>query len=340
MEENKKVAIEKIYQLTKQDAEFNEELRKKLGITSVANSAVIDDERLNQIYEYCIEKILRKQAENFYELFDNETTKEQLVHDYIRMESFRRKNEFGDYALALYQQIETILNTIFGEPDFKDTINATFQEVFFKYSDKNKRIVEWTIASIVFGTDTEEKKWFTEGMDRLEKDKLNARDKMRIVLFYFKYYANSDYDIENKNYKSSYNYNDFKTITDALWKIYSCRNTNHRSAGQNENEIVNKILQESSYSYFHFNWILTEFVWLTKDYKKTIAEIKEKAPLKYKAIITQLLSTGKLAFVKIENESQPTRVPDNLLKKMKHLKIGDSIIVIKKGDEIIDIYEI
>lgn len=30
MEENKKTAIEKIYQLTKQDAEFNDELRKKL----------------------------------------------------------------------------------------------------------------------------------------------------------------------------------------------------------------------------------------------------------------------------------------------------------------------
>ena len=62
MEENKKATIEKIYQLTKQDAEFNDELRKKLGITSSANSVVIDDERLSQIYEYCIEKIIRKQA--------------------------------------------------------------------------------------------------------------------------------------------------------------------------------------------------------------------------------------------------------------------------------------
>lgn len=65
MEDNKKAAIEKIYLLTKQDVEFNEELRKKLGIASSASSALIDDERLNQIYEYCIEKIIRKQAEDF-----------------------------------------------------------------------------------------------------------------------------------------------------------------------------------------------------------------------------------------------------------------------------------
>ena len=41
MEDNKKAAIEKIYLLAKQDAEFNGELRKKLGITSSANHAVI-----------------------------------------------------------------------------------------------------------------------------------------------------------------------------------------------------------------------------------------------------------------------------------------------------------
>lgn len=58
----RKPAIEKIYLLTKQDVEFNEELRKKLGIASSASSALIDDERLNQIYEYCIEKIIRKQS--------------------------------------------------------------------------------------------------------------------------------------------------------------------------------------------------------------------------------------------------------------------------------------
>ena len=78
MEENKKATIEKIYQLTKQDAEFNDELRKKLGITSSASSALIDDERLNQIYEFCVEKIIAEQAENFYKEFPIKDVTNQL----------------------------------------------------------------------------------------------------------------------------------------------------------------------------------------------------------------------------------------------------------------------
>lgn len=112
MEDNKKAAIEKIYLLTKQDVEFNEELRKKLGIASSASSALIDDERLNQIYEYCIEKIIRKQAEDFYKDFPITSIVSTLIDDYVRMESFRRKDNFGDFCLALYQQIENITNKI------------------------------------------------------------------------------------------------------------------------------------------------------------------------------------------------------------------------------------
>ena len=112
MEDNKKAAIEKIYLLTKQDAEFNEELRKKLGITSVANSAIIENERLNQIYEYCIEEIIRKQAEEFYKDFPITSIIPILIEDYVRMESFHRKDNFGDFCLALYQQIENISNKI------------------------------------------------------------------------------------------------------------------------------------------------------------------------------------------------------------------------------------
>lgn len=288
MEENKKAAIEKIYMLTKLDAEFNEELRKKLETTSVANSAIIDDERLNQIYEYCIEDILRKQASNFYEPFSNDAIRNSLINDYIRMERSRRKNDFGDYALALYQQIETILNAIFGVPDFKEAINNTWSDVFYKYFNKDKdKIVERTIGSIVFGTDTSEVKYLSEGIERANMGKSNARDKIRIVLFFFKYYASSKYDDENDAYTSGYNYKEYTQAFDLLWDIYSCRNTNHRNPELGENEKVKGIMQKSSYSYFKFNWALTEFVWLTKDYNRTIELIINNKPLKTTAIITQ-----------------------------------------------------
>ena len=335
MEENKKAVIEKIYLLAKQDAEFNEELRKKLGITSSANPALIDDDRLNQIYEYCIEDILRKQANNFYDVFKNASFKDNLVSDYIRMERFRRRNEFGDYALALYQQIETILNAIFMVPIFKDTINSMWNKSFYKYVDKSNRTIVKTISSIVFGVDTIDKKWNSEGIERAKNDKLTARDKFKIVLFYFKYFANAKYDSENSCYISNYNYNEYNLLFDSIWDIYSCRNTNHRNPEQSENEKVQSIMQNASFSYFQFNWTLTEFVWLTKNYGNTIESIVGKIPQKHKAVITQMLST--LAYAKMEGDTQPTKIPDHLLKKIKNMHINDEILVIVHSGEICDI---
>ena len=85
-------------------------------------------------------------------------------------------------------------------------------------------------------------------------------------------------------------------------------------------------MQASSYSYFKFNWALTEFAWLTKDYNRTIELIINNKPIEENAIITQL--AGSIAFVKIAEDDQPTRVPDRLINKMKGMQIGDKIVVI------------
>lgn len=60
MDSRKEDVIEKIYRLTLQDAEFDAALRKKLKIESSANVVLDHDERLDEIYELCIEKIIRK----------------------------------------------------------------------------------------------------------------------------------------------------------------------------------------------------------------------------------------------------------------------------------------
>ena len=68
MDEKLKSTIDKIVQLSKQNPEFDAELRKRLEITSSAKS-VYDEERIAQIYEYCIEKVIRSQAIDFYKDF-------------------------------------------------------------------------------------------------------------------------------------------------------------------------------------------------------------------------------------------------------------------------------
>ena len=102
MEEKLKATIDKIVQLSKQNEEFNINLRKALGVMPSAKSVLIDDERIGQIYEYCIEKIIRKQAEEFYKDFPLKTIVPNLIEDFVRKEFFRRKDCFGDFCLSLY----------------------------------------------------------------------------------------------------------------------------------------------------------------------------------------------------------------------------------------------
>ena len=111
--------IDKITRLTQQNAEFDMELRKRLNVAS-ANSVLLDDERINEIYEYCIEKIIRQQANEFYEDFPLQSIKDILIGDYIRMESFRRKDNFGDFCLSLYQQIECMTNRLCEKKELSD----------------------------------------------------------------------------------------------------------------------------------------------------------------------------------------------------------------------------
>lgn len=111
--------IDKITRLTQQNTEFDMELRKRLNVAS-ANSVLSEDERINQIYEYCIEKIIKQQADEFYADFPLQSIKDILIGDFVRMESFRRKDNFGDFCLSLYQQIECMTNKLCEKKELSD----------------------------------------------------------------------------------------------------------------------------------------------------------------------------------------------------------------------------
>ena len=128
--------IDKITRLTQQNAEFDMELRKQLNVAS-ANSVLSEDERINQIYEYCIEEIIRKQANEFYTDFPLQSIKDTLIGDFIRMESFRRKDNFGDFCLSLYQQIECITSRPLKSPFLRDIVQVQYLAYFLKHAQKS-----------------------------------------------------------------------------------------------------------------------------------------------------------------------------------------------------------
>lgn len=271
MEDNKKAAIEKILLLSKQDKEFNEELRKRLDITSVANSAIMDDERLNQIYEYCIEKIIQNQAEEFYKDFPIPTLIPTLVKDYVRMESFRRKDSFGDFCLALYQQIECVTNKICESATLSEITDKMWAyEAYIKSTDgKDPDIKERTgtyrIADLIFPFNN--KNGVSNAVEKSLKTLQNqyAIDKIRIIVYYFGYGAKM---------KSS-DFDSYKEITGLLNDIYQCRNTNHRgnTLTEYETETLNRILPMKSFYYFKFLGALAQYIDFIKTGSLTITDI-------------------------------------------------------------------
>ncbi len=302
MEENKKVAIEKIYQLTKQDAEFNEELRKKLGITSIANSVVIDDERLNQIYEYCIEKIIRKQAEDFYKDFPVINIIPSLIDDYVRMESFHRKDIFGDFCLALYQQIECITNKICESATLSDITDKMWgYEAYVKNAENGKetdireRTGSYRIADLIFPGENKN----TGMLNAVEKSMKSlqnqyAYDKIKIIVYFYGFGAKM---------KSS-DYDSFREITGLLNDIYQCRNMNHRGNTQTpwEEETLKRIEPLKSFYYFKFLGVLAQYVEIIKLGFSMIPDIASyaKTLTKRKVEMTGPKIVGKMDIAELE----------------------------------------
>ena len=323
MEENKKSAIDRVLLLTQQDPEFNDELRKRLGMAHPNN------DKIDQIYELCVEQILREQAENFYETFNFFPEKALLVGDYVNMEHARRRNKFDYYSLCLYEQIERIINAVFSIPEFKACIVRKDNKLWNEFGCKIKE-KQLTIGNIIWGEDKNEKeKYLSSGKKRAENDNLSARDKIHIIIFFLKYFVN-----EGLSYKKGYD-----DLCNSYLDIYICRNTIHRGSEQSDKdkERLKEIHKKEASFYFEFNWLLTQFIWMTKNYPDLINTVLAKLTKRRKAVITQIY--GSAAYVKMEGDSQPTQVPDDLLKKIKGYKINDSVYLKIVGGNLVDIVD-
>lgn len=260
MDEKKLSTIDKIFRLAQQDGEFNEELRNKLGIVDSSNIVVNDDERINQIYEYCIEKIIRQQAKEFYKDFPLKSIVDSLAEDFVRMESFKRKDNFGDFCLSLYQQIECITNKLCESKILTEITEKMWGSPAYVKQEKDKEISiknriesDYSIASLLFPGQNKK-----SGLpNSIEKSKIAlqsqyAVDKIRTIVYFLGYKASM---------KSS-DYDSFKEITSLLYDIYQCRNMNHRGNTQSDRvkEVLERILPMKSFYYFKFMGVLAQYV--------------------------------------------------------------------------------
>ena len=94
------------------------------GIQSIVLNDIRKEERekwseqISDIYELCLMKNLREQAEDLYKAFPLTGIADSLVDYYVEMENARRKNDFDSFGSNLYLQVELIVETLIKNETF------------------------------------------------------------------------------------------------------------------------------------------------------------------------------------------------------------------------------
>ena len=267
MDEKLEQVLHKVELLCEKYPEFDAALREKHG----ANATLIEssNDKLDEIYEYCIERVVKKQAEEYYMSFPIEGIRNQLIDDYCRMERFRRQDNFGDFCLAAYQQVEGICKALAKNSDLQAITQKLWAHPAYVYVGewKNGAFVPaldivvnvrtndaYRVADLVFpgkdnidNTPLANKKFSTPLPDQ------PAADLIRIIIYFVCYQATLK--------KTEYEY--YVEFCKAIGQqLYQCRNLNHRGSGQTEwqKEIVDEVLSHQSVYYYKFIGELVRFV--------------------------------------------------------------------------------
>lgn len=232
---------------------------------------VTQDPKIDEIYEYCVEKISRQQAEQFYESFPIHEIKTGLIEDFVRMEMFRRRDNFKDFCLAVYQQIERITNHICEWPSINKVAEKMWAYPAYVKTGKDvvpsiyNRVEEskFLIADLVFGKSNAYEK------SKQTVQSLNAMAKVKTLVYFVGYKAM----ITNTDYNS------FVELTSSLGDIYWCRNMNHRGGSPTEYDLKNqtKILPLQCQYYLIFMGALAKYVSYIAEGIASIPEIEKYA---------------------------------------------------------------
>lgn len=206
-----------------------EKIKITSSIDEISKYSVIQD-----IHEHCIEKVIVKQANDFYKDFKIEDIRQELIKDFIKMEHERRRDNFENFSLCVYQQIENITNYIF-EQKIKKMWDSEKNNIAIQYFDRRKQQqIQKTATQLIFGN---AKDWFS-----------NVKFKALLYFFYF-----------NKSIKVKI---PFDALVDTFNEVYQVRNLNHRGSSPTDyqKQTLNSIKGNESKYYFKFYGFLEDFI--------------------------------------------------------------------------------
>ena len=196
---------------------FAKELYKLLAPAS--------DARISDIHEQCIESILTQQANEFYKDFVIADLRPQLIADFIKMEHWRRRNNIYEFSLAMYQQVECIVNYISRNNTLCEVFHPMmdclcFVDAYPPTVDNRNPKSSYTVAQLLFMHDAP-----TKSKEILPS--LWAYDKFKAI----------NYFVCHQTMLTNYQFDQFVGENRIFGELYALRNRVHRGNDLTEKEI-------------------------------------------------------------------------------------------------------
>ena len=196
---------------------FAKELYKLLAPAS--------DARISDIHEQCIESILTQQANEFYKDVVIADLRPQLIADFIKMEHWRRRNNIYEFSLAMYQQVECIVNYISRNNTLCEVFHTMmdclcFVDAYPPTVDNRNPKSSYTVAQLLFMHDAP-----TKSKEILPS--LWAYDKFKAI----------NYFVCHQTMLTNYQFDQFVGENRIFGELYALRNRVHRGNDLTEKEI-------------------------------------------------------------------------------------------------------
>ena len=213
-----------------------------------SSSQLTGKNEINEIHEYCIKQILQEQARMFYKDFKLIDINEILCKDYVRMEQFRREDNFEEFGLAMFQQIEQIVNRLCTS-SLESYVRENWNTYLLNWVNKNDGAIKGKLLwQFIFNYNLNQEELVNKINKPIDCWDFNEKYKSVLVFYYF-----------NKIIKS---YKEFDLVSNSIYELYQVRNLNHRGGkkSQKQLEITGKIAERKSRYYFKFLGIFEDFV--------------------------------------------------------------------------------
>lgn len=223
--------------------EFIADLRATIIDADTADD-IISNPKIDKIYEYCIKNVLQKQAEGVYAQFPIPELIPGLVNDYVRMESFRRADNFEDFCMALYQQIECVTNATYALLDDCSFLQDIADQPAYAQSINIDGVVTYDIRN----RNSNSKSKISAFIAKKEKvsNTPKAMDATKMVIYFVVCGAlRMDWELLNR-----------------LYEVYYCRCLNHRGGFQTENQAntTTKVCADKYTHYLLFQSALVTYI--------------------------------------------------------------------------------